>query len=829
MARGQRRQVGAGARHAANRGGEQARVSAGNGVAGRGRAQAASKRYIPAIDGLRAFAVFSVILYHMGAPFAQGGLLGVTVFFVISGYLITGLLTAEWESTGTINLPQFWLRRIRRLFPAIVTVIVVMAAVFSIVSPLLLTKMRPDIIPGLFWFENWWYILRDVSYFDAVGAPSPLTHFWSLAIEEQFYLVWPIILLGVFKAGVSKTGVRRACLVLAAVSAIAMAVLYVPQGDPSRVYYGTDTRAFSLLIGAWLSFAWPGAQLTEEGTRNVPKASVLILDVVGVAAFLGIVAMCVFINGYSDFMYYGGLVLCSVLSAIVIAALAHPRGQFARVAALKPFVWIGQRSYGMYLWHYPIIELLQPRNATMLPWWIHIVEIALILVISDLSYRFIETPIRRNGLSAFKAPVNRIAAAGRGAAKRIGGSASKETFAGWIRTHIPATAAACLVVAVAVFGVAFVPPVAEGGVAADDKRVMSATLKKPLVDGVYDVVFIGDSVSLGANEQLNEKFPHGMIDTEGNRQYPAGIEGFQSYLDKGVVGDTVVFSLSTNGYAEPEELQKIVDMAGPDRTVWFVNIRVPDERCEPNNAAIQKCVDDNENAKLIDWYGASAGHDEWFIEDGIHLTWEGRDAFANLVVDTIGYEPPDDANTKYDVTFMGDAVALGAVDGLAELFPHGIVDCSDGRSLEAVRDTIGSYIDSGVVGTDVVIAVGNEETLNRETMEAIIDACGAERKVWLVNDRCAGLWCASNNALLAELADAHENVQLVDWHSASQGHDDYLEENGMSLTEKGAAAYADMMHAAMGDRTASAANADNAADADGSAEGGNGSEDELVS
>ena len=170
-----------------------------------------SKRYVPAIDGLRTFAVMAVILYHMGFPFAKGGLLGVTVFFVISGYLITGLLTAEWDESSTINLPQFWLRRIRRLFPAIVTVIVVMSAVFAIFSPLLLTKMRPDIIPGLFWFENWWYILRDLSYFEAVGAPSPLTHFWSLAIEEQFYLIWPIILLTVYKAGIGKQTVSRMC------------------------------------------------------------------------------------------------------------------------------------------------------------------------------------------------------------------------------------------------------------------------------------------------------------------------------------------------------------------------------------------------------------------------------------------------------------------------------------------------------------------------------------------------------------------------------------------------------------------------------------------
>ena len=488
------------------------------------RAPRASKRYIPAIDGLRAFAVFAVILYHMDLPYAQGGLLGVTVFFVISGYLITGLLTAEWESSRTIDLPQFWLRRIRRLFPAIVTVIVVMAAVFTFASPLLLTKMRPDIIPGLFWFENWWYIVRDLSYFEAAGAPSPLTHFWSLAIEEQFYLVWPIILLVVYKLGAGKKAVRRTCLVLAAVSAMAMAVLYDPAGDPSRVYYGTDTRAFSLLIGAWLSFAWPGAQLTPEGTRNTPSTSVHLLDAVGVAAFLAIVAMCVFISGYSDFMYYGGLVICSALSAVVIAVLAHPRSMFARIAACKPLVWIGKRSYGMYLWHFPIIELLEPRNATMLPWWIHLVELAIILVVSHLSYEFIETPIRKQGFIAF----------------------FKQ-----LRSRIPALAATGIVTIVAVAGIVFVPPVTEGGGTPDEQRVMSATLKKPLVDGVYDVVFIGDSVPLGVCDELGELYPHGLIDTEGSRQISDGTETFEYYLNQGIVGDTVIVHLGTNGYLEP--------------------------------------------------------------------------------------------------------------------------------------------------------------------------------------------------------------------------------------------------------------------------------------
>lgn len=774
-----------------------------------GATRKSNKRYIPAIDGLRAFAVFAVIFYHMGFPFAKGGLLGVTVFFVISGYLITGLLTAEWESTGTVNLPQFWLRRIRRLFPAIVTVIVVMAAVFALASPLLLTKMRPDIIPGLFWFENWWYILRDLSYFDAVGAPSPLTHFWSLAIEEQFYLLWPIILLGLFKIGIGKTNIRRICLVLSVVSALAMALLYSPQGDPSRVYYGTDTRAFSLLIGAWLSFAWPSSQLSEQRARNVSASSVGMLDIVGAVAFLGILAMCIFISGFSDFMYYGGLVLCSILSALVIAALVHPRTILAKIAAWEPFVWIGKRSYGMYLWHFPIICLLQPRNATIIPWWIYVLEIVLTVGLSALSYHFIETPIRTRGLAAFKALPTAALIRERAAKQAARGgsgavSANKATFAAWVKTHVPAAAVTGVVVAGALLGIAFVPPVAEGGSAADEQRVMSATLIKPLVDGVYDVVFIGDSVSLGANQELNERFPHGMIDTEGNRQFFQGIEILRAYLDKGVVGDVVILSMGTNGFAEESELEEIMEMCGPDRTVWFVNTRVPDERCEPNNIAIQNCVDGHENAHLIDWYGASAGHDDWLIEDGIHLTWDGRVAFADLVVDTIGYVEPTDANSKYDVVYIGDTVALNAVNQLAELFPYGVVDCSDARTPESMKAAYETYAKSNVVGDQVVFCLGNEGRLTKEEIDSLFSAVDSSKKIWVVNARTTSPFCEENNNLIAQAVAERTGATVIDWFSASAGHNDYLTENGTNLTEVGAAAYAAEVSKALGDHTRSA-------------------------
>lgn len=602
-----------------------------------------AKRYITSLDGLRAFAVIAVMLYHLKAPFAQGGLLGVTVFFVISGYLITGLLTAEWESSRTINLPQFWLRRIRRLFPAIVTVIVVMAALFALLSPVLLTKMRPDIIPGLFWFENWWYILRDISYFDALGAPSPLTHFWSLAIEEQFYLVWPLILLGVFKAGVGKTGVRRLCLVLAIVSALAMALLYNPLADPSRVYYGTDTRAFSLLIGAWLSFIWPGTQLTEENTRDVSPSSVLALDAAGLVAFAGIVIMCVFVSGFSDFMYYGGLLLCSVLAAVVIAALSHPRSSLARFAALKPFVWIGQRSYGMYLWHYPIIlllvELLGMRGPDAYPWWFDVLVFVLVFGVSALSYTFVENPIRKGAIGRWVRGV------------RAGEIAPGAFFRG----HAVQSAAIAAVAAIAIVGCAVVPDtylvpqdaIKSTGDSANEAMNVSQQVADASSDATfegYSPLLIGDSVPGDTSAEFEKAFPRGLNDSYIGRFPFQAAEVVQGYVDQNAAGKAVVMACFSNSTVRDGDLDAMLQAVGPDRHLYLVNCYVTEGFMEEQNTALQAFADQHPNVFIIDWASLVTPHaSEWIYPDGTHLTPGAYQIYVGMILDAISADlKPDE-------------------------------------------------------------------------------------------------------------------------------------------------------------------------------------------
>ena len=608
-------------------------------------------RYIPALDGLRAFAVLAVIFYHMGFNWAQGGHLGVTMFFVLSGFLITGLLLMEVKTTHTINLPQFWLRRVKRLVPAIVLVILVTAILCTIFNHVLLTKMRPDVVPSLFFFSNWWQIFHNVSYFEAVGSPSPLQHFWSLAIEEQYYLIWPPLLLLLVKSRVKKTTVRRGLLVAALISVLLMVFLYNPSADPSRVYYGTDTRAFSLLIGAWLAFIWPVGQLDEKQAEKVARNRKWLLDICGTLALIGTLAMCAFANGYSPLLYRGGILLCSALTAVTIAAIAHPASLLGRAVGCKPLVWIGKRSYGMYLWHYPILLLMTNPNATDGPNYLWcLLELAIIFVVSALSYQFIENPIRHGAIGNWVRAVR-------------DGSINVWAF---MRGHVIQAVACVAVVVVAVLGLALTPP--EQGVAgmeqmqqqsAEQQAVLEKLRGLEKSDKVYDVVLIGDSISVRPTPYFQKTFPNGLIDAAINRQMVEAEEIFKIYDDQGAVGDTVVFALGTNGPIDTEMINSLIDTVGTERTIYFVNLRAPDDFIDANNDVIQQAVESHDNVHLIDWNGLSAGHEEYFDGDGTHLTEEASAIYIEMIREALGYETPTDVDTVGDTAHDIYGIAAG--------------------------------------------------------------------------------------------------------------------------------------------------------------------------
>ena len=674
---------------------------------GAGRASAAGQqtparpksRYIPALDGLRTLAVVAVVLYHLNLTWAQGGLLGVTMFFVLSGYLITRLLLNEVAKTGRIDLKSFWIRRIRRLVPAVVTVVVVTCALCTIFNHVMLTKMRPDILPSLLFFNNWWQILQDVSYFNALGDPSPLTHFWSLAIEEQFYLIWPPLMFAMVSMHVSKPNTRRVVLGLAAVSAVAMMVLYNPAADPSRVYYGTDTRVFSLLLGAWMAFI-PDRDLAPvrlahrlgldrlaarhgknaedkqdakadnaaEAAPAQPSALVRFwsspasIDVLGVVGLIGLAAMVALTNGYTAFQYRGGTLLCSILTLMVIAACVQPQGMVARALSAEPLVWIGKRSYSIYLWHYPLLLLMNPvANINDTPWWQYILQVLLVIAVAECSYRFIETPFRKG---AFGRTVSEF---------RDGTT----TPASWVRAHIPACAACAVVLVVALGGLIFVPDTsALSGEGAEvlnkeaknakpqDQKAADDTDKDDdgFPDGAYDLLMIGDSVSLRAVDAFDGVFPHSHIDAEKGRQFDVGRETFEGYIQQNLAGKIVVFALGTNGLVTDAQIDAIMADAGDQRIVVFVNTRSPQPWVGATNQAIANAATRYKNVRVIDWFGYSANRNDLFDGDGTHLSNAGVTEYLKLIHDAVKKDlpvhPEDHVNDPQPAAVKSAADAL---------------------------------------------------------------------------------------------------------------------------------------------------------------------------
>src|SRR5215217_3875508 len=346
-----------------------------------------SQRYMPGLDGLRAIAVLAVIAYHLNPAWAPGGLLGVGVFFTLSGYLITDLLLGQREATGRLQLGDFWLRRARRLLPALFLMLAFVVAWVTLLDRSLLPGLRGDVLAAVGYVSNWWNIVREASYFARFGPPPPLDHLWSLAVEEQFYLIWPWLLwLGLryvpwryTLAGLTLAGV--------ALSAAAMALIYEPGVDPTRVYEGTDTRAFGLLIGAALAMVWPSRRLRAD-LITVPWR--IVLDVVGLLIWRT--------SQYSPFLYHGGIVVLSVATAATVAAMVHPASRLGVAVGWTPLRWLGVRSYGIYLWHWPIIVLTAPGLEQKPSLSLQGLQVAATIVVAALSWRFVEEPIRRGAL-----------------------------------------------------------------------------------------------------------------------------------------------------------------------------------------------------------------------------------------------------------------------------------------------------------------------------------------------------------------------------------------------------------------------------------------------
>ncbi len=599
------------------------------------------RKYIKEIDGLRALAVIMVLAYHLKMPFAKSGLLGVTVFFVISGYLITGILINEIEESGGVDLKNFWLRRIRRLLPAVLSMAVVMIFVSAVVNRVVFTKGCNDLLSAVFGYNNWWQIFRKVSYFENAGAPSPFTHCWSLAIETQFYLIYPILLILLSKARNRGKVFATVTAVLAMISVVLMGVLYSPDGDPSRVYYGTDTRAFSLLIGAL-------AAIQKEYHIIKVKLRGKLWAVIGSISVLILIGMMMLISSYSSFLYYGGQAIVSVLAAFVVYAVTVSRSLLNIILDSSILKWIGDRSYSIYLWHYPIIVLMSGGKRAA--WWIVILEVVLSVGFAELSYRFIETPVRHGIIGEYIGIIN----------SRPHNRRERHRQIQVARRSLKAMAAVLATGLALSLCIAFVPKKTTlDTVAKREKKATEVTKltnqklkeqkakakktaktsKSTMTDEELlknvQMLLIGDSITVDVTDYFYKVLPNSISDTKIGRSTLTGVKVFDEYqTQKKWDGDGVIFALGTNGPMY-DTLGRIRQKVG-DKPLFLTTVHAPKEDFESsNNEEIRKFVKEHEHTYLIDWYTASADHPEYFDQDDTHLLPKGAEAYAQCIKDAV--------------------------------------------------------------------------------------------------------------------------------------------------------------------------------------------------
>ncbi|SHI26793.1 acyltransferase family protein [Desulfosporosinus lacus] len=585
--------------------------------------------YMPGLDGLRALAVFAVIAYHLNLTWVPGGLLGVSLFFVLSGYLITNILLKQWEQSGGIDLKDFWLRRARRLLPAFFVMLTGVMSWVMLCAPERLAALKQEALAAVFYTSNWYLIFHQVSYFESFGPPSPLGHLWSLAVEEQFYLFWPLLLVMGLRGFRQRKWIIGGTIAVALTSAAAMALIYIPGHDPSRVYYGTDTRAFALLAGAVPAMVWPSWKMNPDLSGKKKIA----LDLAGILGLLVILLMIGKTNQYQTSLYQGGLLLYSVAAACLVAVLAHPASYLSRLFGWGPLRWLGECSYGIYLWHYPVIILTNPigntegMNLSRTLW-----QIGVSIILAALSRYLIEEPIRY------------------GRRKQV--RRRRSDLQWWHRPLALSTKISLSILLM--FLILFVTlnggmqisekalaksPVTQNQAQVADKDEITgmgpkATDKKNAING-DDITIIGDSLMINVEPVLQNRLPGIVIDAQLGRQMYQAPDLISKLQKEGKLGKIVIIELGTNGSFTEKQLTKTLDSLQRTEEILLVNTRVPKPWESVVNETLTKVAESYPNTKLIDWHLLSSGHEDYFYPDGVHLTQSGMKAYGEILIEAL--------------------------------------------------------------------------------------------------------------------------------------------------------------------------------------------------
>ncbi len=540
-------------------------------------------------------------------------------FFVISGYLITSLLLKEYDDTGIIKLKSFWIRRLKRLLPAVIVLLMVVGTATLLLKSDNIIRVKHDIIAAIFYVSNWWYIAKDVNYFEQFSF-MPLKHLWSLAIEEQFYIFFPVILVTLlltikkrYKIGFIFWGVSIISLGL-------MMFIYSINGDHSRVYFGTDTRLQTLLLGVILAFLWPPFKLKNDP----PKVVKYVIDSIGSLSFIVLILLFFIINDETNWIYDGGFYLISILTLFIIASVVHPSTWIAKIFSNPVLVFIGKRSYSLYLWHFAVISFVHSYYVDgQIPVYVYFIDISLTIIFAELSYRFIETPFRKEGIKALN----------------------------WRPSYIPQFIRMAIVVTLLIpfmlilvgafnkYGKDIIGEKANSfDTTIEDNYLMRiAPIDNIHIDGlvsekkkessdVYNNIkplLIGDSVMVDIGESFKSSVPKSRIDGKVGRQLyqtlPLVKANYSQYKKS---SDQVVLELGTNGDFTVKQLDDLLNQFGKAK-IYLVNTRVPRIYEANVNRLLADAAKRKSNVTLIDWNKRSQGHSEYFAPDGVHLEYKG--------------------------------------------------------------------------------------------------------------------------------------------------------------------------------------------------------------
>ncbi|MEY3795511.1 MAG: hypothetical protein RLZZ120_622 [Actinomycetota bacterium] len=575
-----------------------------------------SIQYIPAIDGLRALAVIAVMFYHLGFSWIPGGFLGVDLFFVISGYVITRMLLDSIAQSGGLDLRGFYLARLRRLLPALLFMLTTTIIAVGIWAPDTIKRLLVDTPFALTGTINWRLVANEQDYFESIGRPPLLQHTWSLAVEAQFYLVWPLILYFILKKFGQKH-IPIAALLIAAASGIAL--LFVSfsidaanASKVSHVYFGTDTHSIGLFLGAALAVSWIPQNFRVELTRKGQN----FIDGIGFVGFAGILATFLLINASNPAMYKIAFPLAGIFGAAIIASIVHPASRFAPVLQNKVLLWIGERSYAIYLWHWVIFQVTRPTvDLAGQAWALYSLRILIVFALADISLRYVELPIRRGVIQYWI----------KGRKYRTKRERNRQT------SLLSATTVVVVIIA-AVISVRAI------SIASDARTALEKSLSVDTSTAVptekVGLWVTGDSVILGIRSVLEENQPISLVNARIGRQAPELLEVLIQDQPQ-ALDSPIIFNLGNNNALSREQVEQIFEVVKAQPQIIVVNTAVPRPWRDGNNQIISEVAAKYPQADVVDWNAISEGHPEYFAPDGVHLVPAGVNAYVSAILEKL--------------------------------------------------------------------------------------------------------------------------------------------------------------------------------------------------